>query len=276
MNQDIKEQAKIKLIEAEDELYEQRLDGALALFEEAMMLFRKAGEESPAGRVLFRIGEVYERKELYSVAREQYEKAFEFFSAAGDIFGSAAALNNMGKTWHLKGDINKAFLLYQESLSTLLEQDAFDLVGVATVYHNLGTVYEEKRKMTAALDYFERSYAVFRELGRDEMVDIVGKRIINLIITHPAKLNLDDIPGKSCMIHIVDTLLDRAGEGSPEDLFIFTMLSEILGPGNFNIIYDRLPETSKVKCREFWPGWDTGDSVMTGINTERGAAYFSL
>ena len=182
-------------------------DTAFPLYEEALGLFRKAGDISQEGVVLNNLGglhsllgepgraierfeealmiyrrldrrllEAYSQNNIAWIQRQTgqlqeallgFQSALEIFKSLDEPRGEGSALNNLGLTWLRLGDMAKA----REHLEQALEirRAIEDRRGEAITSHNLGLVHLELGDGNAAEEAFEKALAM-----RQSQADPVG------------------------------------------------------------------------------------------------------
>jgi len=176
---------------------------AIVKFEQALKLYREAGDRSGEASTLTSIGSVYsdlgekqkaleyysqslplrravrdrggEATTLTSIGRVhsdlgEKQKALEYYSqslalrrAVGDRRGEAATLNHIGNVYADLGEKQKALEYYSQSLP--LRRATGDRGGEAATLNNIGLVYSELGEKQKALDYYSQSLPLLRAVG---------------------------------------------------------------------------------------------------------------
>jgi tetratricopeptide (TPR) repeat protein len=80
-----------------------------------------------------------------------------------DQFQISITLNNLGKVYKIKGNLEKAKELFEESLS--IKKQIKDLQGQGVSYNELGIIYRCMKYYTKALEYFEKSLDIKKEVS---------------------------------------------------------------------------------------------------------------
>jgi CHAT domain-containing protein/Tfp pilus assembly protein PilF len=149
------------------QLYQQgtaeALRGAIVKYEEALKLYRSAGDRPGEAIILISIGRVYDDLGEKQKALEYYSQSLTFRREAGDRSGEAITLNNIGKVYSDMGENQKALEYYNQSLA--LFRAVGDLRGEALTLTNIGSVYEDLGEKQKALEYYNQSLPLFRAVG---------------------------------------------------------------------------------------------------------------
>jgi tetratricopeptide (TPR) repeat protein len=111
----------------------------------------------------------------YAIARSAYEATLEAFRSAGDIRGTAVALNGLGDVAAAQGDFEGARRLYTDSLARF-RQIGY-LWGVAGVLRDLGDLAARAADASGALGYYKDGFAVLHQLGHRRGMAVVLQRL---------------------------------------------------------------------------------------------------
>jgi tetratricopeptide (TPR) repeat protein len=179
------------------------LKQAIEKSEEALRLFRAAGDRQGEGSALFRLGSTYyflgeNQKALdyfgqaLSVQRDvgdrsgesdtlngfglvyyamgeslkpldYFNQALSLVRALGDRIGEGSNLNNIGGVYKDLGEDRKALDYYNQRLQ--LSQAINDHKGEAVTIHNLGRIYEDFGETQKAMGYYNQALALRRSVG---------------------------------------------------------------------------------------------------------------
>jgi len=146
------------------QLYQQgtaeSLRKAIAKWEEALKLYREAGDTSGQASSLFAVGRVYSDLGENQKALEYYSQSLPLIRAHGDRSAEATTLNNIGGVYSDLGEKQKALEYYSQSLP--LNRAVGDRAGEAAILTNIGSVYSELGEKQKALEYYSQSLALFR------------------------------------------------------------------------------------------------------------------
>jgi CHAT domain-containing protein/Tfp pilus assembly protein PilF len=150
-----------------DRLYQQgtpeSLRKAIAKWEEALKLYREAGDRRGEAFTLTNIGQVYSDLEEQQKALEYYSQSLPLSRATGDRKQEATILNSIGSAYSYLGEKQKAREYFSQSL--LLHREAGNRYGEATVLNNIGLVYLELGENQKAKEYYSQSLPLFRSMG---------------------------------------------------------------------------------------------------------------
>jgi CHAT domain-containing protein/Tfp pilus assembly protein PilF len=150
-----------------DQLYQQgtaqSLRKAIAKWEEALKLYREAGDRRGEANTLTNIGQVYSDLEEKQKALEYYSQSLPLSRAVGDRKQEATILNSIGSAYSYLGEKQKAREYFSQSL--LLHREAGNRYGEATTLNNIGLVYLELGENQKALEYYSQSLPLFRSMG---------------------------------------------------------------------------------------------------------------
>ena len=145
------------------------LDRAHELHEEALALFREAGNARGIARTLWGLGVIARQRGNLDTARCRHQEALEAWRNAGDEAGTAGALLDLGLIHQLAGDYGEAERLVQEGLA--LFRRLQDHAGEAHALHYLGILALYTGDLEAAIDWFGQSLRLWETLGIRQMVD---------------------------------------------------------------------------------------------------------
>ncbi len=150
----------------ESSIYERKgdYDKGLALSNAALKYFEESGAEKKDIGDTFRIiGNLNASKGNFNTALEYYEKSLPIMKEINELYGIAAALNNIGTVYTIKGDMVRELEYYERSLE-IFDNIGFKL-GIATLLNNIGNVNYTKGELTKALNHYERSLKTREMIG---------------------------------------------------------------------------------------------------------------
>jgi signal transduction histidine kinase len=105
------------------------------------------------------IGTVYWMLDKMDIALDYFLRSHELYKTIpGDIMGNAGTLNNIGATYHLKGNLAKALEYYNQVLRIYIEVK--NESDIADVYHNIGMVYMQMDNYDQAIDNYNKSVEI--------------------------------------------------------------------------------------------------------------------
>ena len=149
------------------QLYYQRtaesLRKAIAKWEEALKLYRQAGDTSGQAVSLLALGSVYDALGEKQKALEYYSQSLPLTRVVGDRGAEALTLNNIGLVYSELGEQQKALEYYNQSLP--LSRAVGDRGAEALTLHNIGGVYSELGEQQKALEYYNQSLPLSRAVG---------------------------------------------------------------------------------------------------------------
>jgi len=152
-----------------------RPDEALALYHEALVVFRKFQKKDQIARALLDIGHA-------NLAKGDVDTAFDYSSrsltAAQEIdfdFVSIRALINLGYIMMTKHDPDRALEYYNQALD--LAEPNGNSLALATLYGNIGYAYTTKGNDRKAIVYFKQSLKVATEIGDTNTIKIALKNL---------------------------------------------------------------------------------------------------
>ncbi|MGB8685888.1 MAG: CHAT domain-containing tetratricopeptide repeat protein [Microcoleus sp.] len=160
-------EAAAKALKEGLQLYQQgtaeALKGAIALFEQALKLYREAGEKYEQAASLLVIGRIYSDLGEQQKALEYYNQSLPLFRATGDAEAEATTLNNIAAVYSELGEKQKALEYLSQSLP--LFRAVADRHGEASILNNIGFVYSDLGEQQKALKYYNESLLLKRAIG---------------------------------------------------------------------------------------------------------------
>src|SRR6266511_2271475 len=141
---------------------EQRRKG-IEKYQEALELYRRAGDRGGEAETLHNIGLVYSSFGETRKALEKYNEALPIRRAAGDRIGEADALNSIGTLYWSLGETGKALEKLNEALP--IYQLMGDRGGEAATLNNIGVVYRSLGETQKALEKYNEALLIFQSVG---------------------------------------------------------------------------------------------------------------
>ena len=178
-------------------------------FKKALLMTDEVDDVILKGRTYNALGHVMMLKGAYKDARRQLEKAGTFFDSVNDVQGIILTYGNLGNLYFRQGEYERAKEYYSKSISMSREhnkhnnaqivsylgltymnqgnytegvlcqkeeikicEDQNDLVGMSTLYVNIGILYTEKGDNTNALKYLETGLSLAQKLGNKQLTSI--------------------------------------------------------------------------------------------------------
>ncbi|MGD1806723.1 CHAT domain-containing protein [Dapis sp. BLCC M126] len=200
------------------------LRGAIALWEEALLLFRKTANLTKEAVTLLSIGRVYNDLGEKQTALNYYQQSLPVFQQVGDRYWEAITLNNLGSVYNDLGEKQIALNYYEQAL--LLRRQAKDKGGEATTLNNIGTIYDDLGEKKIALNYYEQAlpmYQQVRDKGKEAIVlnnigfvyDDLGEKKIALNYFERSlslRRQLKDKIGEATTLNNIASVYDDLGE----------------------------------------------------------------
>jgi CHAT domain-containing protein/tetratricopeptide (TPR) repeat protein len=133
------------------------LQGALDKWDEALRLYRRAGDRVSEAGILIIIGKVHRDLNQYDKALESYQQVLAIMHEAGDRANEAAMGIVIGEIYHRQGKHEDALKSYQQALAILPE--------VGTALNNIGSVYDSQGQYDKALSFYQQALLIAQEAG---------------------------------------------------------------------------------------------------------------
>jgi CHAT domain-containing protein/tetratricopeptide (TPR) repeat protein len=144
---------------------EESVRQAIPKFEQAVILYRQAGNKRSEALCLAYIGKIYSSLGEKQKALEFFNQALSLYRAVGSRVGSAVNLNNIGAVYDDLGEHQKALEFYNQALP--LYRAMGDRSGEAETLNYIGNVYSslgEKEKQKA-LEFYNQALLLYRVEG---------------------------------------------------------------------------------------------------------------
>ncbi len=139
------------------------LNKATAKYEEAIRLWREAGDRGSEGLALNNLAEVYYSLGDRKKALELFSQALSIMQATGSKLGEATTLSNIAAVYEDFGEKDKALDYYNKALP--LRRAVGDKAGEGVTLSNIGFLYSHTGDNQKALDYFNQALAIMRATG---------------------------------------------------------------------------------------------------------------
>jgi len=118
------------------------------------------------------IADIYEKKgvlkfhkQLYPYARSYYKKAFHLYSIKNNKLSAAVELGNIGETYEMEGDYDKAVKFYKEALKTETELQYYS--GLIFLHEAIGRTYFKLKKYHKAKQSYEKALSYIEITGEN-------------------------------------------------------------------------------------------------------------
>ncbi|MEG4329186.1 CHAT domain-containing tetratricopeptide repeat protein, partial [Microcoleus sp. herbarium5] len=149
------------------QLYQQgtaeALRGAIVKLEEALKLYRQAGDNRGQALSLLGLAKIYSDLGEKQKALEYYSQSLPLFRAVGDRRGEAITLSSIGSVYSELGEKQKALEYLAQSLP--LSRAVGDRTLEAITLNNIGLVYSQLGEKQKALEYYSQSLPLSRAVG---------------------------------------------------------------------------------------------------------------
>jgi CHAT domain-containing protein/tetratricopeptide (TPR) repeat protein len=130
---------------------------AIALYEQALLIWRKIGDRNSEATTLLSIGTLYYTLSQNQKALQYYNQALVIRRELKDSFGEAVMLSSVAGAYSNLGDKQKALQYYNQALSLFQAEKKLDfaaiaLIGIGRVYLNLGETQSSISAYNQALE----------------------------------------------------------------------------------------------------------------------------
>ena len=149
------EQARALLYLGRSYVAERNYIGAQDAYMDALWLAYDEGDWNLTGHICSYIGDVYQFKAAYPLAKEKYVEAAGYFLQAGNQRGRAYALRDAGRQAAFEDSLGLA-LSYLSEADTLLRALG-DSAGLISVLNGLGNVYLQQGRYSLAESCFKQA-----------------------------------------------------------------------------------------------------------------------
>jgi len=138
------------------------LQKVLEKYNEALQLSRAVGDRSEEARALNGIGSIYSEQGDMREALEKYNEALQLSRAVGDRRREAAILNNICLAHLVMGETRKALEKCNEALP--LSREAGDRICEAKILSHIGKAYESLGETQKALENYNETLVICQTL----------------------------------------------------------------------------------------------------------------
>jgi tetratricopeptide (TPR) repeat protein len=136
---------------------------AVKKYEEALLLWRSAGDRNGEAETLFNMGQTYHSLGENQKSLDINNQALAVFRETGDRDNEATTLNLIGSIYYALGDRRMALDSYAQSLA--IYRTAGDRKGEANALNNIGRIYNSLGENQKALDSFTQALSLLRAVG---------------------------------------------------------------------------------------------------------------
>lgn len=162
---DNKEGMAISLIQIGNiSYYRSSFQEAMDNYYRALLIFTEIDDVEGIAYAYNSIGIIYGKWNKFDRAMEYYQKAKDLYDETNNKRALSQVLTNMGEIYNFEWkDYKIALKLYNEALQ--LKKSMEDVVGIALLYNNLGTLFANMEDKEKALEYFNSSLESYKLSG---------------------------------------------------------------------------------------------------------------
>jgi tetratricopeptide (TPR) repeat protein len=139
------------------------LDGARARYEQALLLYRQAGDAISEANCIKGLGDIARDRSDLDDAGARYEQALQLFRRAGSVQGEANCILGLGQVARARSDLDDAEDRYEQALPVY--RGAGDVVGEANCIYGLGEVAQARSDLDDAGARYEQALQLYRRAG---------------------------------------------------------------------------------------------------------------
>ena len=197
---------------------------SLALYEQAVMLWRGLGDQMEVAHTLKHIGDVHQSLYEMKPALSFYQQALALFRKQNNLRGEAETLNETSYVYANLGDQQNAIQDHQRALK--IAKDENDRVAEAQALNNLGEIKYWSGDLTQAVASYRKALAIWIEVkdrrGQAQSYTYIGYSGSDLGQTKDAFdayrsalalwKSVNDERGKSVTLTAIGRLYSRVGE----------------------------------------------------------------
>lgn len=130
-------------------------------FARAQVLAHEIGDVQDEASAITALGWVQDSLSQRSQALDLYFRALPLHRSVGNLWGEAGTLSSIAKSYELIGEHEKALDYYQQSLP--IRRQSGDRDGEGVVLHGMGIIYSNTGQYQQALDRFNAALAIRKE-----------------------------------------------------------------------------------------------------------------
>jgi CHAT domain-containing protein/Tfp pilus assembly protein PilF len=175
-NSDTAEQVSQEALQLYRQETAESLRQAIPKLEQAVILYRQAGDKRSEAASLFLLGNVYNKLGEKQKALEFYNQALPLYRAVGDRGGEANALKYIGWVYDDLDEKQKALDYYQQALQ--LARALGERVRESSILSNIGLVYSNLGEQQKALDYYQQALQLVQGIdigsGKGSLLNNIG------------------------------------------------------------------------------------------------------
>jgi tetratricopeptide (TPR) repeat protein len=140
-----------------------RPDDALGPLDEALRLFREAGDDIGAAWTLFDMGLCHRRVGRFPEAVDSFRSSVEAYEALRCPAGESKGLIQLGAVEELRGNVEEGFDILNRALAIAEEADYKP--GIALCLNNIGVILNRRGMYERAIENFKRAHRIAGVIG---------------------------------------------------------------------------------------------------------------
>jgi DNA-binding winged helix-turn-helix (wHTH) protein/tetratricopeptide (TPR) repeat protein len=154
--------------------------GAMALAEDAHMIFEKEGDTYGTARANYRIADLLYRRGQFAQSNAVLEQCLRDFRQVGNDRYAALTLNDIAVGLRNMGEPAKAKEMYEQSL---MEQRLIrNRRGIADTLNNLGALAWHQGDLPEAKRYYEEAIDLYKDLGAQDALAFTQLNMGNVLL----------------------------------------------------------------------------------------------
>lgn len=144
------------------------IPGALAAYQEALPILRKAGRSEAYSSVLSNVGFIYNGLGNIPRAVEYYQQALAIRETSGDKYGLATSMNNLATLYRDQGETDKALDYFGRFREICIS--IHDSSGIALAETNIGNMYLMQKDTVKAFSFLDEALSISRSIGDNQRI----------------------------------------------------------------------------------------------------------
>ena len=177
-NKPIAEQVLLEAVELGKQRTEEAFKKALTKYEDALRLFRVAGDRDYEALILNNMAEIFTTLGDRKKALDYFTQALAALKTTHFPALEAGVLSNLGAIYDDIGEKDKALDYYNKALP--LRRGAGDKLGEAITLSNIGYVYQGLGESQKAIQHYNQALALMREAGNSSSQAVILNNIANV------------------------------------------------------------------------------------------------
>ncbi len=138
-----------------------RRQDALTIFEEALKIVEKTGNQPFQATILNNIGNIYGRQGHYQEAIVNYQKALQIQQQLGTPSIEGTILNGLANAYSGLGEYDKALSIFEQALK--INREIGNPEDEASTLNNIATTYREQGRFTEAIELAQQALVLIRQ-----------------------------------------------------------------------------------------------------------------